>query len=419
MRATFMYAVCYQIDATCRTPLRSGGVQDEILRKEDGHIFLQGSSIAGALRAWIKQTKGDAVAEVLFGGLNHCGSLMISDGEFTEDTTPMQRPRLRLEGAGGTAAEGGKFNVAHIPPKSRFQFTVTWLGAELDEAQIAAIETAMGAMQEGEIRLGGQKSNGFGAVQLRVKKAVFDMKSDEDRRAWLENRMTGKEILLPRVRNQQRVIFQVDAKADRILVKDEGAFQEGQSSVTRNIRENGSPILPGSSVKGAILTRVRSIAAFLGVPEEVLEPALGRGAKAGDNGISGKICFEDAYFEGEKRQKITRIHIDKFTGGVMRGGLFSEEPASGRIQIKVTVPAEYEVVCGLLLYALRDLALGFYNLGSGFAIGRGFLQVNKITAEQEKRKLVLERSGKELSLDDPDGLAKAWLAAVEGARDEN
>lgn len=419
MRASFMYVVCYQVNASCYTPLHANQALDEVLRRENGRIFLQGSSIAGALRWWIGAEMGETMADALFGTQNKCGSLRISDAEFTKDTMPSHRPRLRIDGGTGTAADGGKFDVAYIPPEACFQFTVTWLGVEPDEAQLEAVEAALSAMNEGEIHLGGQKSNGFGEVRLQVKKASLDMRQEKDRQAWLQNCVVGRNFSLQRLPHKQKVIFSVEARVDRILIKSDAAIQRKKGSVAQNIRENGRPVLPGSAVKGAILARVRSIAALLHVPEVLLEEALGRGAQQGDSGIAGKVYFEDVYLEGEKTQEVSRIRLDKFTGGVMRRGLFSEAPISGTIRIKITVPAKYAAICGLMLYALRDLAMGLYNLGSGFAIGRGFLKVEKITAENGTQKLTLQRDGKAFSVCDPAGLADGWFAAIEGARDEN
>ena len=53
MAATYTYAVRYEAEARCSTPLRTGGSDgdtEQILRSCDGTALLQGSSIAGALR---------------------------------------------------------------------------------------------------------------------------------------------------------------------------------------------------------------------------------------------------------------------------------------------------------------------------------------------------------------------------------
>ena len=53
MSAAFWYAVCYEAEGVCETPFRSGNQENDpesILRTRDGRPFLQGTSLAGALR---------------------------------------------------------------------------------------------------------------------------------------------------------------------------------------------------------------------------------------------------------------------------------------------------------------------------------------------------------------------------------
>lgn len=56
MPASFTYAAVYLAEAVCQTPLRTGGTDgnpEQILRDRDGTAFLQGTSLAGALRGWL------------------------------------------------------------------------------------------------------------------------------------------------------------------------------------------------------------------------------------------------------------------------------------------------------------------------------------------------------------------------------
>ena len=53
---------------------------------------------------------------------------------------------------------------------SRLHFTLTWLGREDKVNETDTIEQMLAALHRGEIRLGAQKTNGFGHVRLTVKK---------------------------------------------------------------------------------------------------------------------------------------------------------------------------------------------------------------------------------------------------------
>ena len=87
MAATYTYAVRYEAEARCSTPLRTGGSDgdtEQILRSWDGTALLQGSSIAGALREHLAALDPD-MAEKLFGSQKQSGRLIVSDGVFDAD----------------------------------------------------------------------------------------------------------------------------------------------------------------------------------------------------------------------------------------------------------------------------------------------------------------------------------------------
>lgn len=109
------------------------------------------------------------------------------------------------------------------------------------------------------------------------------------------------------------------------------------------------------------------------------------------NGKRGNIYFLDTVVENRnKDDDLTishRIHIDKFTGGVMHGGLFTEKNAAGKLNFHITIRNwegnNAEQSCGLLLMTLRDLAIGAFTIGSGYSIGRGVIKVEKITVIEQ------------------------------------
>lgn len=418
MGASFTYAAVYQVEAVCRTPLRTGGTDgdpQQVLRRRDGTALIQGASLAGALRGWLEP----AMAEALFGNQKRTGHLMVSDGVFQRDADQQTRPRLRIDSAAAVGDDGGKFDVAHMARGSKLSFSLVWLGTPAEKAELAAVERLLSAMDAGAIRLGAQKSNGFGQLSLAVKRRLFDLTDRLDREAWLADRWEGETISLPRLEQDCEVRFTVTGRADNILVRTApvSAGKEG-GSYTPNLSENGQALLPGSSVKGAIRARAAYIAKVLGLGDAFTDRYFGRDAKGDDNGLPGRVRFEDVELSGQKK-KISRICIDRFTGGVQRGGLFTEEPLGTGLTLRLAAP-EVPVLCGLLLYALRDLGLGLYNLGSGWAIGRGRMEVREIkAAAPDGRQALLRFDGEGgISLEDPDRLVKDWMDALEEVRHE-
>ena len=419
MAVTYTYAVRYEVEAICRTPLRTGGTDGDpetILESWDGTALLQGSSLAGALRGWLAAADV-GMAETLLGSPKQAGHLLVSDGVFDRTAERYTRPRLRINGETGTADEGGKFDVAHIGTGSRFRFSLTWLGLKACDEELTAVEQMLAALNRGEIRLGAQKSNGFGRVELKDCKRTFDLTDPSVRAAWLGDTCQGTPLTLPEVVNARRVTFLVSGQADSLLVKAGAALQKEGCAYTPNLTEGGRPILPGSSIKGAVRARAEMIAGFLGLPLEVTENLFGRMSSEGDNGKAGCVFFEDGRLSGEKRLQISRIRINRFTGGIIRGGLFTEEPLSCGVEMHISAPDD-SAACGLLLYALRDLGLGLYNLGSGGAIGRGYLSVREIkavTPDGTEARLIFDKQHR-CTVEDPAGIFQTWLNDLGGKR---
>ena len=87
------------------------------------------------------------------------------------------------------------------------------------------------------------------------------------------------------------------------------------------------------------------------------------------------------------------------------------------VELRISAPDD-PAACGLLLYALRDVGLGLYSLGSGGSIGRGYLSVEKIravTPEGGEASLQFDRE-RCCTVRDPDGIFGMWLNELGGER---
>ena len=109
-----------------------------------------------------------------------------------------------------------------------------------------------------------------------------------------------------------------------------------------------------------------------------------------------------------------RIHIDKFTGGVIDSGLFAEKTIVGSLGMRIDVENRNnpDAAAGLLFLAIRDLAAGAFNIDSGYNVGRGFVNVKKmeITSLRDGKKAIVDfESG---AVTDSDKLINKCLQAV-------
>lgn len=423
MQASFWYAARYSVQASCLSPLRTGGPDGDpetVLLDRDGGCLIQGSSLAGAFREWVTNWQGPSLSDQLFGTQQNEGCLIVSDGRFAPDTLVGRRPRLRIDRATGTAARGGKFDLAQVEAGSSFSFEILWRGTERCPEQQKAVEAMLGAMQAGQIRLGAQKNNGLGRVALTVTKQFFDMHQPGDRTAWLEETGKGELLALPAVPGQ-RTLFVLEGEIDGLLVKASSSrFKQegGKGSYLPNLEENGAAVLPGSSVKGAVRSWSERIAKSMNLTTDLTDQLFGAAPENQQQGRAGRVRVEDLRLVHAKKRQISRIRINRFTGGVIRQGLLTEEPLYSPVRLELSVLDATSLECALLLYALRDLGLGLYNLGSGWAVGRGLLQNARITVTlPDGRSLTMSiPKGGSCRLEDPDGVASEWSCAWKEAQ---
>ncbi len=330
--------------------------------------------------------------------------IRFTDGIFLTDRKGIRmelRPRLAIDPVTGTCGgsvimgtdrrAGHKFNTEYVGAGAEFQFCAYLYDPGYQEG----VEDIFAALNGENIQFGGQKSNGCGYVRIdRLQRAVFDMKNPEDRKKW-----AGEESLsdgdytdltkeLP-LRSGYRNAYEITLSGrteGELLVKGIAVMEEGENAPDAvNIRNAGGDyIVPGSSLKGAVRSQMEKIAAYLGC-REVIVDTFGRKADGAAKGSTGNISFFDTVVgeaaANDKAAVRHRIHIDKFTGGVMERALFSEKNVSGKLTLRMVISDKNkpDKSCGLLLLALRDLAAGTMSLGGGYNVGKGIVDVDTIT----------------------------------------
>ena len=87
---------------------------------------------------------------------------------------------------------------------------------------------------------------------------------------------------------------------------------------------------------------------------------------------ASRLRITEEPIEAGHRLRPARIRIDRFTGGVVDGGLFDEEPVYGgrtRLRLEIRSPEPGET--GLLLLLLKDLLTSDLVLGGTGSVGRG------------------------------------------------
>ncbi|MCQ2517558.1 MAG: RAMP superfamily CRISPR-associated protein [Lachnospiraceae bacterium] len=434
----------YDVEVQCNGPLRVGsaigGKEEVLVHPVDGMPFIQASSIAGVFRNYCTENEMDS--DKIFGSAKNDDSesgsrIKFSDGIFKSEVKIELRPHVKInkltgsvssaEVSGTSKQSGQKFDLEYIGAGSKFGFKV-YLYDNSSDACVDDVEQIFAALNSELIVFGGKKSNGAGKVKLlSIKRTAYDLRNPEDMSAWLSDSKESQEYLssLQNVENKS-VSYFVTVKG-----RTEGAIQvKGIASSTfgkdapdsENMRNAlGEYIVPGSSFKGTIRSRMEQIAEYMN-NESVITDSFGCVGKGEKDGHAGNISFTDSVIgdieSNEEMDLNHRIHIDKFTGGVFHAGLFSEKNAAGEITFRINIKNKNnpEKTLGLLMLALRDMSLGLVSVGNGFSTGKGIILVNSIEVKENinDKVAVITFADDKGNIDDESGIIEAALTKLKG-----
>ncbi len=309
------------ISGTCvaRTPVHVGGATDDprtdlpFAVNGHGQLYIPGTSLAGALRAWCARAFAEPVVTCLWGGplygrndqgrrttAGHASHVVVEDAPVQPPPGGGTHDRgIIRDGVGigaylGTAADGLKFDRAILPAGSSFPIV---LQAELPAAGCALQRAQLGymcdALAGGAIRFGAAKTRGLGRVQLSEPLTIREHRLDtaEGMLAFLRRRtdqtatdpsgigraITGEQLKEAAPDLRPRELPRLDVAIDwhpagPLMVKSElVGFALDAVPLVEPWHERMTMLLPGSSIKGVLRHQTERILATLGAP-----PRLGR-----------------------------------------------------------------------------------------------------------------------------------------------
>jgi CRISPR/Cas system CSM-associated protein Csm3 (group 7 of RAMP superfamily) len=406
--------------------------------------LLTGASIAGALRGYLREREhgfrakigipGDTSAKppasasiLLFGGnkgykYGEQSPLIVEDA-CGKDAAIELRDGVRLAGKSRTSAENALFNIEMWEAGTIFPLRFELVVRERDTASELkrALATALTGFNDGSITIGARKRRGYGQVSVaewRIKE--YDLTKIAQLLDWIENGVqtlsvtaspdivqtldVGELITDQRHRFCLKAEFSLDgsllirsgsgpdikqASADdaEIVRPDTMHLHSRRPASSPGDTRERQPVLPGTSLAGALRARAFKIARLLAPPTDAGEKTareLIDGMFGVDMEIDKKLAgsrvhvYEQVVSDVGSMLVQNRVSIDRFTGGTRDGALFNEQPLFGGAQSLVMVnlqlenPRAYEI--GLLLLLLKDLWTGDLPLGGEIAVGRGRLR---------------------------------------------
>lgn len=387
----------------------------------DDRPLLPGTTLAGALRSHLADVLGgyrsgeDPHVAGLFGAerrddAGEQSPLITFDSlaQLPHDGAPEIRDGVAIDPKSGTAEEHKKFDLDVLPAGTVFPLRLELIVADLaQEADLLdRLRASLSGLVEGELSLGARRSRGLGQLAARRWRAHrYDLSSEDGWLAWL---LSDPGLPIPGNRPPERDLddalrgawpaarlARLDDRRRRVtvetalqipgglLVRSPGTAPDAPDAA--HLHSAGRPVLPGTSLAGALRSRARRIARVVaarrddprGTSNKWLDDLLGprfegTAPPPGFEPRGSRLRVLESVIEDGTPLRTTRVRIDRFTQGVTPAALFDEEPYHGgranvRLELREPRPGE----TGLLLLLLKDLLSSDLPLGGTASVGRG------------------------------------------------
>lgn len=397
--------IVYRVELLFVSPISvssgyEGMTDSDVLRDYDGNPFISGSSIAGAFRAYVQsKNKGNDI----FGFANDedgkMSPIFISDLKFDNKVINDIRDSVALDDNKITK-EGAKFDFEVLQGNSKGYFYVELTIREKDneELLVSALNEIFNGIHLKEIRLGSNKTRGYGIIDIdQIKMREFTKNNFLDYKdCYCESAWNNEpKYKLDYSTKGHMVSIEVPLRLKGGISIRKYAVRKGAPDF-EHMTDHGCPVIPGTSIMGALRHRIKEIIKELDkdssyglYPNKMIDEMFGF-VSGKDAHISG-VIVDEMVSEGAKALEMTRTGISRFENSARNGALYKEKTyVNGTFTLKLSINKEnpnMDWIIGILLLAVKDLQNGFLAVGGQTSIGRGIFEANgPLTIDGEENK---------------------------------
>ena len=422
VKKKIVFLIQVELDSPlCIASGKTGLTDADVIRDYDGNPFVPASSVAGAMRAYLGKEKN---SQCLFGYSQgedgRMSAVFLSDMEFEEGCKIFVRDGVELDDK-KTAVNGSKYDMQMIEAGARAHFfaelTIRDKNGEKKEQQdseedyINDLAAIFYGINSGKLRLGRKKTRGFGKMKLvQVRKAEFTVDNyleyagvyrDKDiwnEEAWEKNPKEGWNVWEDWKEKRESppayLTLRVPLRLQGGISIRQYASRKGEPDFVQTVRrcktedgeeERDIPVIPGSSMAGALKHRLKVILEGLAVNGaelpvgNILDTMFGYAEK--DDAHISMLTVNETIIEGAVPLTITRTGISRFEAAARKRSLFTEKAyVNGTLVLEILIRKgiyeDHRWMLGLLLLAIKDLQNGYLAVGGGTAVGRGIFQRN-------------------------------------------
>lgn len=373
---------------------------------------LPGTSLAGALREMVGAARGTETEQAWFGPLLDTGvearaSRIWVLGSRRRDEAAGEVVRsTRIDRRRGAADSNTLRAEQVLPPGAEFEAFLRW-----DDADAAEVADLAGLIAAWRPLIGRGVSRGRGRCEvIEVRHGTLRLDDPGDLLRWLTlsgpdlaRAVAAEPVAVDVAGHDADLLFRVPVRITgpwRIGTGEKPPKNSGEAIPLRRL--GGKPVVPGSSVKGLLRSRAEFILRSVGVtpapcggtPDE--EPCgscwtcrvfgYGGGRDEDETAVGERaaVRIADAVVAGAACAERTHIAIDRFTGGVLDGALYTTEvleDGTFPLAVERMPPGGFgeelaEQVPAVLRLVLEDLNDGIIGMGGGTARGYGSVKVD-------------------------------------------
>ncbi|UYO61635.1 RAMP superfamily CRISPR-associated protein [Acetobacterium wieringae] len=389
--------IVVKIEAKLATPALIGSgnhehTDNDVLVNRNGEPYLSGATLAGVLRSKLSDHDGN----ILFGedstGDGKMSALWVVDAKFKEAKI-IELDGVALDYENKVAISKAKYDFEAVECGAKFTIRMMLvIRKEDDEVMMEkTFTTILARISSGDISVGAKSNRGFGCISCQsedIKIQTFDYQT-EKRAALIryeafnwEDSDNWTNYVIKKFDDEDSVMSKTLRLKGSIMIRDTRHL-DCDEDYKHICSENGVPVIYGTTWAGA----------FKGSLYKLLKPRFGEKTEDYLNGYFGyvdektketlpsKIRFnmstleiEDKVYDGYRT--ITRVKINRFTGGAVDGALFTERPwYGGKTTLTIHYPKGCPEIERLLNLGFDALDKGLLTIGGETAIGRGVFEV--------------------------------------------
>lgn len=413
---------------------------NELVRDANGLPYIPATAIAGVWRSLAADSDA-ALAEAWFGSLQQKSRLQLQPavihnarnqpmlGLIQPDTiandvvlqrvhqaVPLQRDRVAINDR-GVAKETAKFDQIMLPAGLRFSTTIKWQQSDAGQSEQATEEwqQLLRCWADRRMAFGASTRNGLGQIKLvGLQQQCFDLKQGPAAAKAMQQfaREVPTSLASDFTAQSSHLLADIPLQALDTWRCGAGSALLGKAPASGSVaiisysepalawKNNQAhwlqhkPVLCGSSIKGILAHRIAfhyrrhagifaeqmaeaGHSAWEQRPDELAD-LLGCIADNDANSRAGLLYVDDSPIAFEHTVLRTHNAIDRFTGGVMNGALYSEELLyQPRFRVRLWLAKQAVISPALkaaLLDTLSDLQQGLLPLGAGSGRGSSLVQ---------------------------------------------